>query len=396
VPFTLRPRSLALAAAAVTAVIGLSPVPAGAAVVALPAGIPADCSVNVTARVQAAIDAAPNDSTLQFPAGACYRVDGTLSVRGRIGLTIDGRGATFKQVTNGSELVNPTAVRSRAVWSLQQNTNVTVQDVVVRGANPYAGRGDLAYQPKYEGQHGFLVASGRNTVLQRVQAYDVFSDFVYVGPGVDGLVVRDSTFARNGRQGWTINGANVTFDHNAISEVRRSIIDLEPTYTNWAIHDVTVSNNTIGRGRGWFVANQGQPYAPIDRVNIIGNHLYGQQMIIFVGGHVGQRNDYRVIGNTSDTSFSANGTGLNFNNVHGLEVRDNVQRAAPGHRFYGIATWHATHVTIAGNRWAHAVGVWFDRGGNIDVSQSGNWIGSPAAVAPATVTPGPTPPRTTG
>jgi hypothetical protein len=77
-------------------------------------------------------------------------------------------------------------------------------------------------------------------------------------------------------------------------------------------------------------------------------------------------------------------------------VRDNVQRAAPGHRFYGIATWHATHVTIAGNRWAHAVGVWFDRGGNIDVSQSGNWIGSPAAVAPATVTPGPTPPRTTG
>ena len=111
----------------------------------------------------------------------------------------------------------------------------------------------------------------------------------------DGLVVRDSTFARNGRQGWTINGANVTFDHNNISEVRRSIIDLEPTYVNWVTRNVTVSNNTIGRGRGWFVANQGQPYAPIDGVNIVGNHLHGQPMIVFVGGHVGQRNNYRVI-----------------------------------------------------------------------------------------------------
>jgi hypothetical protein len=350
----------------------------------------------VTARVQAAIDATPDGSTLQFPAGACYRVDRTLSVRGRTNLTIDGRGATFRQVTNGSELVNPTAVRSRAVWSFQQTTNVTVQDLVVRGGNPYAGRGDLAYQPKFEGQHAFVMVSGRNTVLQRVQAYDTFGDFVYVSPGIDGLVVRDSTFSRSGRQGWTINGANVTFDHNNISEVRRSIIDLEPTYKSWVTRNVTVSNNTIGRGRGWFVANQGEPYAPIDGVNIVGNHLHGQPMIVFVGGHVGQRNDYHIIGNTTDTAISANGGGMNFNNVHGLEVRDNVQRAAPRHHFFGVTMWHTTNVAITGNRWANATGVWIDRGGNIGVSQSGNWIGTPAAVTPATVTAGPTPARTTG
>jgi hypothetical protein len=395
VPFSrvFRP---ALVAVAVTAVVGLSPAAAGAAVVASPTDIPADCSVDVTARIQAAINAAPDGSTLQFPAGACYRVDGTLVVKARTNLTIDGHGMTLRQVTDGTELVSVNAIRSRSVWSFQANTNVTLQDVIVQGANPYAGVGDKAYQPKFEGQHAFVVAGGTNTVLQRVQAYDIYADFVYAGPGVNGLLVRDSTFARNGRQGWTINGANVTFDHNTISEVHRSTVDLEPTYTNWVTRNATVSNNTIGRGRGYFVANQGQPYAPIDGVNIIGNHLHGKTMIIVVGGHVGQRNNYRVIGNTTDTPISANGSGMHFNNVHGLEVRDNVARAAFRHRYFGLTMWHSTHVVITGNRWANAAGVWIDRGGNLDVTQSGNSIGTPIALTPATATAGPTPARVGG
>ena len=47
---------------------------------------------------------------------------------------------------------------------------------------------------------------------------------------------------------------------------------------------------------------------------------------------------------------------MNFNNVHGLEVRDNVQRAAPRHRFFGVTMWHTTNVAITGNRWANAAG----------------------------------------
>jgi hypothetical protein len=395
VPFSHRFRR-ALVAVAVTAVVGLCPAAAGAAVVASPSDIPADCSVDVTARLQAAINAAPDGSTLQFPAAACFRVDGTLVVKAKTNLTIDGRGATIRQVTNGTELLGVNAIRSRSVWSFQQNTNVTLQDVIVRGANLYAGLGDLAYSPKFEGQHAFVVAGGTNTVIQGVQAYDIFADFVYAGPGVNGLLVRDSTFARNGRQGWTINGLNVTFDRNTISDVHRSTVDLEPTYTNWVTRNVTVSNNTIGRGRGYFVANQGQPYAPIDGVNIIGNRLIGKTMIIVVGGHVGDRNNYRVIGNTTDTPISANGSGMHFNNVHGLEVRDNVSRAAFRHRYYGLTMWHSRNVTISGNRWANAAGVWIDRGGNVDVKQSGNSIGTPIALTPATATTGPTPARVGG
>ena len=86
----------ALVAVAVTAAVGLSPAAAGAAVVASPSDIPADCSVDVTARLQAAINAAPDGSTLQLPAAACYRVDGTLVVKAKTNLTIDGRGTTIR------------------------------------------------------------------------------------------------------------------------------------------------------------------------------------------------------------------------------------------------------------------------------------------------------------
>ena len=127
------------------------------------------------------------------------------------------------------------------------------------GANPAAGMGDPAYQPRFEGQAAYWIQASRNTLLDRVQAYDTYGDFVYVAPGTDGLLVRNSTFARNGRQGWTINGSNITFDHNSISETRRATIDIEPTYANWSTRNVTISNNVIGHGRGYFVANKGNP-----------------------------------------------------------------------------------------------------------------------------------------
>jgi hypothetical protein len=378
--------------------VGLPPATAGAAVLTVPAGVAADCSVNVTPALQAWIDAAPDGSTLQFAPGACYRTDGTLLVKARVGLTLDGRGATFKQVTNGSELVNPSLVRSRSVWALQQNRDITMRDIVVIGANPYAGRGNLAYQPKYEAQHAYLVQNNVNTLLDRVQAYDTFGDFVYVGPGTNGLLVRNSTFSRNGRQGWTINGSNITFDHNTISETRRATIDIEPSLPTWATNNVTISNNVIGKGRLLFLANVGAAKAPIDGVDIINNRLVGKALQIHVDGAPGMRRNYRIIGNTSDAGVSGYGSSISLRKVTNVEVRDNFQNVQASHRLHGVGLFRTSHVVITGNRWPHAKGVWIDRGGNVDVRQSGNWIGAPGvplvAAAPS-VTVGPTPPLAT-
>jgi hypothetical protein len=268
-----------------------------------------------------------------------------------------------------------------------------MRDVRVIGANPAAGRGDAAYQPKFEGQHAFLVLSGTNTVLERVQAFDTYGDFVFVGPGTNGLIVRNSVFSRNGRQGWTINGSNITFDHNIISETRRATVDMEPTYPTWASRNITISNNLVGRGRGLFLANVGAPLAPITGVTFSGNHLQGKTLQVLVNGRAGYRNDYHFVANTSDVRASGSGSPMAFRNVAGLEVRGNVQPMQPGRVLFGVRLVTDAHVVVTGNRWEYAHGVWMDRGGNIDLRQSGNWIGAgrvPLVAAPASVVAGPT------
>lgn len=385
-----------LVAFTVVAVVGLIPSVAGAAVVTPPAGIPADCSVDVTARIQAAIDATPNGSTLQFTPGACYRIDGTVVVRDRVGLTIAGQGATFRQVTNGSELLNASKIRARAAWFFVHDSNVTMQDTIVIGANPAAGMGDAAYQPKFEGQAAYWIQSSTNTLLDRVQAYDTYGDFVYVAPGTDGLLVRNSTFLRNGRQGWTINGSNITFDHNTIGETRRATIDIEPTYADWSSHNVTISNNIVGHGRGYFLANKGNGQARIDGVSILNNQLRGKTMQVLSAAAPGKHTNYRIIGNTSNMVLSGAGSGLAFHNITGLEISFNVQRTQMGHPLRGASLRDAAHVVIAGNQWLNAKGVWLDRGGNVDVRQGYNWTGRPLWLAPASTTPGPTPYPATG
>jgi hypothetical protein len=392
---TLRPRA-ALLAAVITVAVGLIPAaPAGAAVIPV-TGMPTNCSVDVTARVQAAIDAAPNGSTLQFAPAGCYRIDGTITVRDRVGLTFAGQGATFRQVTNGSELGNPSRVRMRAAWLFIRGSDLTMQDTIVIGANPAAGMGDPAYQPRFEGQAAYWIQGSHNTLLDRVQAYDTYGDFVYVAPGTDGLLVRNSTFLRNGRQGWTINGSNITFDHNTIGETRRATIDIEPTYATWSSRNVTISNNIVGRGRGYFFANKGNGQATIDGVSILNNQLRGKTMQFLSAAAPGKHTNYRIIGNTSNMVLSGYGGPFVFHNITGLEISFNVQPTQNSHPLRGASLKDAKHVVIAGNQWLNAKGVWLDRGGNVDVRQGYNWIGRPLRLAAPSTTPGPTPYPATG
>ena len=82
------------------------------------ANIPADCSTNVEEALSAFINAAPDGSTLKFPAGACYAQGGRIEVRDKRNLTIDGNGASFKSSAPNSGLkINPNwlVLRGRGV-----------------------------------------------------------------------------------------------------------------------------------------------------------------------------------------------------------------------------------------------------------------------------------------
>ena len=201
-----------------------------------------------------------------------------------------------------------------------------MRNTIVRGANPNAGTGDLAYVPALEAQTAYVIGGVQTMVLDHVEAYDVYGDFVMVGPATQNLLVKNSKFVRNGRQGWTINGSDIVFENNQIRQTRRATIDMEPAALSSITRRVTIRNNTIGQGRLYFFANEGVA-APTEDVSILNNRFVNKAMTIRVNPPRGIRSRYRVIGNVSDTpvDFGAGGGAMSFTNVVGVEIRNNVQ-----------------------------------------------------------------------
>lgn len=381
--------ALAVLAAAVVAV----PEAAGAAVnvVTIPPTISADCSRDVTADLLAWFKTVPDGSTLRFARNGCYRVDGSLVVRNRNRLVFEGNHATFRAFTDGSELIDAQKIRTRSMWDLQNSSYITLRNTVVIGANPQAGLHDAAYRPKFEAQHGFVVHNVQTAVLDRVEAYDVYGDFVYVGTNSRNVTVRDSKFARNGRQGWTINGTNVLFERNSITDTRRATIDMEPALPTWVARNVTIRNNTVGRGRLYFLASVGAG-ATIDNIRIENNKLVGRDMKIFVDPPKGTRSRYRIIGNTADKAVSQSGGGaFMFRDIVDLQIRNNVVPVQGGRGISGVSIGNCSGVVITDNQFVRAVAPVRDFGLNVNVRQARNSIGYPLTVAPASTVPGPTP-----
>lgn len=363
---------------------------AGAPTVATaPATIPADCSRDVTAALNAWIATVPDGSTLRFAPNGCYRVDGTLTIRYRNRLTFDGNNATFRAFTSGRELA-PRDARTRSMFNFWRGSYITVQNTIVRGANPNAGIGDFAYVPALEAQTAYVVGGVQHMVLDHVQAYDVYGDFVFVGPATKGLLVQSSTFARNGRQGWTINGEDIVFRNNSIRETRRATIDLEPSTVTSAARRVTIRNNTVGVGRLYFLANEGRA-APIEDISILDNSFVNKAMTIKVNPPTGTRSRFRVIGNTSDTPVGYNGGGaLAFSDVTGVEVRNNVQPMQRNRGISGVSVKRCRDVVVTGNRFPYGKAPVLSNGTSYNVSQSGNLVGNPLHTAPAFASAGPT------
>jgi hypothetical protein len=349
--------------------------------VTVPASIPSDCSRNVTADLNRWIASVGDGSVLRFTPFGCYRIDGTLRIENRNNLTFEGNGATFRAYTDGRELGANARTRSQFVFA--GGSNITVRNVIVRGANPHAGMDDAAYVADLEAQHGFVIGGTVGIVLDHVQVYDVYGDFVYVGAPSRNVLVENSVFRRNGRQGWTVAGGDgVTFDHNMISDTRRATIDMEPVSTSSAQRNVTFSNNTIGDGRLFLVSNHG---ASAQTVNFafLYNHLVLKPMTIHVEGDPGVRSHYRVIGNTSDTAASQEGGGvIYFDGTSDVEIRDNVVPVQPNRGISGVGLANTTNVEVSGNRFPDAVAPIAYYPDNTNVHDVGNYIGAPLRLAP--------------
>jgi hypothetical protein len=315
-----------------------------------PSSISTNCAVDVTSALQSWINATPDDSTLTFQRNACYRVDGTLRFKHRDRLRLDGNGATLRAMTTGA--------RTRSQLLLQTSSNITVQDLIVRGANPHAGATKAAYVARLEAQHAFDVQGSLGVMLLRVQAYDLYGDFVYIGAGErrpsENVTVYNSSFERSGRQGISVTaGVNVAIVDDHLGAVARSMFDLEANSISASIRHILIVGNTTGPALNFWLANKGRD-ANIGDIRFIRNRMVGATRgLVFVyssgvatrGPYLFESNDLIASGQLGDEGSKG---AFFFANARDVVLRDNTVKFAP--EMLAIELRNTHHLTVSGNR----------------------------------------------
>ncbi len=293
---------------------------------AVPASIDPTGRTDVTRRLQLFLAGVPNGTVVELPRGARYQVDGTLFLRGRRNVTIDGNGATVFAATRGAP--------DRSQWHVTDSAHISFRDLTVKGANAVGGLSEGAYVRNLETQHGFHLEGVAGVDLDHVTVTNVYGDCVYIGrdrkqvPSRD-VWVHDSTCARNGRQGIAVTAATgVIIEHNTFRDTRRSTIDLEPTGHRWLVSNVFILNNAVGKGRLLFVASHGS--GPVNGVVIAGNVLRGHSLTIDAASPGRRRrSDWIVMNNSSDTPVHSRP--LRFRGIDGLVLQGNHQVVSGSH-----------------------------------------------------------------
>jgi hypothetical protein len=276
---------------------------------------------DVTADLQALFDRTPDGGVVQLQAGADYRVEGTLVIKDRRDLRIEGNGARIFATT--------TAHRTRYHLRLVGGSDLVVRNLEVQGANPHAGDDDRGYVPELEAQHGISLDGVTDVELVGVYVHDTYGDLVYVGMHPDdsrwsqGVWVHDSVFARSGRQGIAVVAArDVVIEHNVLTDMRRATIDLEPSAASWGAENIHILENDVGPGRLLFVAAGGN--GPVNWVVVARNTLQGRGLSVHVVPPEGARRQrFWVVDNTSD--LVAVKQPLQFTRTDGVVVHGNRQ-----------------------------------------------------------------------
>lgn len=331
-----------------------------------PASIDATGAANVTGALNAWLASVPDSSVIRFPAGARYRIEGTLLIQDRHGLTIEGGGAEFFATVTAPEGLDWTATRSRSHWKIHGGSGITLREIVVRGANPNGGQAAEAYNSNYEAQHGIDVWGVQGLELDRVSVTDVWGDCFYIsndrttGEWSRDVWVHDSYCARNGRQGFAIDGSErVLIEGSRMEDTRRASIDLEPYNAASGMRDITIRGNAFGPTRLFWLAAGSTSAALIEDVTVEGNRLVGQEMNVMVRSpdrhpEIRHRN-IRLIGNTSDKAFGSPVAMIRFGGIDGLEIRGNVAPVAATQSRKAVEVTESCGVVIEDNEFPGAL-----------------------------------------
>jgi Right handed beta helix region len=215
----------------------------------VPSAIKSNCSAPVDDKITAWLQTVPDNSTVQFGPGRCYGQAGTITLPGRNGLVIDGRGAEFRALTTGDS--------HRSNWRFVGGSNITVQNLAVRGSDPQG-----AYDETIQWQHGFSIEGVQGMTLTNVQARETWGDGIDLwrsspspacgddASSARNVVIDGATLERNGRQGLAVVDAElVTLRNSTIGPVAWWSVDLETDDDCEIARYVTIDHNSFGANR---------------------------------------------------------------------------------------------------------------------------------------------------
>jgi hypothetical protein len=241
----------------------------------VPTSIPADGSADVTQQLNDFIASVPSgtagrSSVIRFQAGGHYRSEGTLRIRGKRHLEIDGNGATIYATTiKGTGCGWPECPHGthRAHVQLGSGTHfLRIHDLRIRG--PFTGE----YPPgaAYEGQSGIRLHGDNATddishiKIDHNDVRNVFGEWVYLHGVGRHVEVHDNVFRMAGRQGMAMVALfgrgrihDVLYEHNDMSGVPSgSLFDCENG--RGTVEHVRFADNRIGSYGAYFSVATGE------------------------------------------------------------------------------------------------------------------------------------------
>jgi hypothetical protein len=332
---------------------------------AVPSEIDPTGQTDVTDQLQEFLSSVPDGATIVFPPKATFRVEGSLLLIGRQGLTIEGNGAMVFATTDGSQIVPPTRLkhkwpRKRAHLIFDGGGNIVVRDLEIRGAHPNPGA-DGEYVAALEGQHGIVLRGVQGAEIDRVRITDVYGDFMYLGGGVTDSVrqwtrnvhIHDSHFERNGRQGFGITGAeDVLIEDNYIGEVKRTALDVEPNGNGGGAIGLTVRDNHFGAIHGHWLAAHGKVGTVRDIT--LERNVLNAKMRVSTNSIGPRRSNFRIVDNVSDRMVGSPAPLMTLHLIDGLEVRGNRHPLNKWREMTGVYVTESCDVTVEGNSFVGA------------------------------------------
>ena len=276
----------------------------------VPSGsVPSGCSTDATSEIRSWIASVPNNSTLVFGAGACYRIEGTLELRGRT-LTLDGNGSTFKSLNAPSD--------QRAMWRAW-DSNVVFRDMTIVGS--YANGG--IHNESLQHAHG-IDLRGTHGVVENVSMSDLAGDCVYFGFGASRSSgdVHDSSCRRIGRNAVSVTaGDDIRVARVTTDRIGYIAFDVEPNEgPGNGSSRVVFDSNTIGAFHNAAYSVIGN--APIVDQAFTNNRVVGQRMKVEVTNRAYRPQRLRISGNSSNTPGPP--AAMNLYGVDGLTVSGNL------------------------------------------------------------------------